>query len=372
MTKTLERLHRILWAAGFILAASGIASANPLEIPDVTMPSSNFINIEIAPPLDFCGEAVPLEVPEIREDLEREMLLTIWNRPQFVLYVKRSGRYMPHIEKMLRENKMPEDLKYVAIAESALLPHIGSHAGAVGYWQFIKWTGVKYGLRIDNDIDERRNIFASTRAAIQYFKKLHGDFGAWTLAAAAYNMGEAGLRRRISEQGTRNYYHLYLPLETQRYIFRILAIKLILSDLPKYGFNIADEDLYPPVAFDRVRLKLADDVRVRTIADAAGTYFKKIKDLNPEIRGNRVVKGNHVILVPEGAGNGFSKRLSALLAREKTRRASMKKETYVVKDGDSLTMIAERLGISLRDLLHWNRLKYSSTIHPGQRLVIMR
>jgi hypothetical protein len=352
--------------------ASGAVSASPLEVPDVTLAPSNFLDIEVAPPLDFCGEAVPLEDPEIREDLEKEMLLTIWNRPQFILYVKRSGRYLPYIEKMLRENRMPEDLKYVAIAESALLPHIGSHAGAVGYWQFIKWTGRRYGLRIDKEIDERRNIFASTRAAIKYFQKLYGDFGSWTLAAAAYNMGEAGLGRRIAEQGTRDYYHLYLPLETQRYIFRILAIKLILSDLPKYGFNLTEKDLYTPVAFDRVQVNLASSTPIRVIADAAGTYFKKIKDLNPEIRGNRLVKGKHVILVPKGAGKGFPKRLSTLLAKAEAQRDNRKKETYVVKHGDSLTMIAERLGIPLRDLLQWNRLKYSSTIHPGQQLVILR
>ena len=366
------RSFSLFFAAFFFWAASGSASGQSLEIPEAALFPTNLPNIRISPPLDFCGEPVPLDDPDIREDLELEMLLTIWNRAQFILYVKRSGRYMPYIEKMLRENNMPDDLKYVAIAESALLPHIGSSAGAVGYWQFIKWTGARYGLRIDEDIDERRNIFASTRAAISYFKKLHGDFGSWTLAAASYNMGEAGLARRIAEQGTRNYYHLYLPLETQRYVYRILAIKLILSDLPKYGFNLAQEDLYGPVEFDRVRLTLSNPVSVRTIADAAGTYFKNIKDLNPEIRGSRLVSGDHVILVPKGASKGFSERFNALLAQKKAERASMKEEVYVVKKGDSLGMISERLKVPLRDLLQWNKLKYNSNIHPGQRLVIMR
>jgi len=354
------------------LAVPGIAAEESLLIPEVALFPSNLAEIRISPPLDFCGEPVPLDDPDIRENLEKELLLTIWNRPQFILYVKRSARYMPYVEKMLRENGMPEDLKYVAIAESALLPHIGSSAGAVGYWQFIKWTGQKYGLRIDEDIDERRNIFTSTRAAIRYFKKLHGDFGSWTLAAASYNMGEAGLGRRIAEQNTRNYFHLYLPLETQRYIFRILAIKLVLSDLPKYGFNLSPSDLYPPVEFDRVHLNISSNVSVRTIADAAGTYFKKIKDLNPEIRGNRLVQGNHVILVPKGASKGFAQRFNTLIAQQKAARAAMKKETYVVKSGDSLTLIAERLNIPLRDLLEWNQLRYNSTIHPGQHLVILR
>lgn len=370
--KLFARRSLMLWAACFFLAASGIASGESLEIPDAALFPANITDTRISPPVDFCGEPVPLNDPDIRENLEKEMLLTMWKRPQFILYVKRTGRYMPYVEKMLRENNMPDDLKYVAIAESALLPHIGSSAGAVGYWQFIKPTGKRYGLRIDKDIDERRNIFASTGAAIRYFKKLHGDFNSWTLAAAAYNMGEAGLRRRITQQNTRNYYHLYLPLETQRYIFRILAIKLILSDLPTYGFDLTQEDLYTPVEFDRVSLKLSRATSIRTIADAAGTYFKKIKDLNPEIRGSRLVKGSHVILVPKGAAKGFTKRFNDLLARKETEKAGMKKEVYVVKKGDSLGMISERLKVPLRDLLQWNKLKYSSNIHPGQRLVIMR
>ncbi|WP_373501173.1 transglycosylase SLT domain-containing protein [Desulfococcus sp.] len=371
MNRTLHRTL-LLWIASLFAAVSGFASGAPLEIPDAALFPSNLPAIRISPPLDFCGEPVPLDDPDIREELEKELILTIWNRPQFILYAKRTGRVMPYIERMLRENNMPLDLKYVAIAESALLPTIGSSAGAVGYWQFIKDTGRRYGLRIDEDIDERRNLFASTRAAIQYFRKLHGDFGSWTLAAASYNMGEAGMGRRIAEQGTRNYYHLYLPAETMRYVYRILAIKMILSDLPKYGFNLTREDLYGPVEFDRVQLTLSSDVPVRTIADASGTYFKKIKDLNPEILGNRLVRGSHVILVPKGASQGFSQRFSALVARQQAQRANMKKDVYVVKQGDSLTMIAERLTIPLRDLLQWNNLKYNSAIHPGQQLVIMR
>ena len=372
MNRTLCRTLLFWMASLLVVAAPGLASNMPLEIPEAALFPSNLSAIRISPPLDFCGERVPLEDPDIREELEKEMILTIWNRPQFILYVKRTGRVMPHIERMLRESNMPLDLKYVAIAESALLPTIGSSAGAVGYWQFIRETGRRYGLRIDGDIDERRNLFSSTRAAIQYFRKLHGDFGSWTLAAAAYNMGEAGMSRRIAEQGTRNYYHLWLPAETMRYVYRILAIKLILSDLPKYGFDLTREDLYEPVAFDRVQLTLSSEVPLRTVADAAGTYFKKIKDLNPEILGNRLVRGTHVILVPKGASRGFSQRFSALVAQRQAEQASRTRDVYVVKPGDSLTMIAENLGIPLSDLLQWNNLRYNSAIHPGQRLVVLR
>ena len=128
----------------------------------------------------------------------------------------------------MKENGLPDDIKYIAVAESALRPHAGSSKGAMGFWQFMADTGRKYGLTINAYVDERRNIFASTAAAIRYLNELHQKFGSWELAAAAYNMGEEGLQAEILEQDTNNYYQLYLPLETQRYIFRILSVKLIL------------------------------------------------------------------------------------------------------------------------------------------------
>ena len=204
--------------------------------------------------LEFCEERVPTEIQEIRERLEKELLLSLWDRPQVILWLKRSGRYLPRIEKMLRQSGMPEDLKYIPIAESALRPHAGSRKGAIGFWQFMEYTGREYGLVINERIDERRNIFASTKAAIRYFKDLHETFGSWTLAAAAFNMGEEGLRAEILEQGTRNFYHLYLPLETQRYVLRLLSVKLILSNPKKYGFELSEGDYYPPVKSDRIQV----------------------------------------------------------------------------------------------------------------------
>ncbi len=325
-------------------------------------------------PVNFCGEPAPINDPEMRERLEKELMLFLWDRPQIILWVKRSGRYMPYVEKMLEKNNMPDDLKYVAIVESALLPHIGSSKWAIGYWQFIKSTGLKYGLRIDKNIDERRNIYTSTNAAIKYFKKLYGDFGSWTLAAAAYNMGEQGLKRRIAEQKTNDYYHLYLPLETQRYIFKILAVKLIFSDLHKYGFDFVSKDLYPPKKFDRVNIELSVMAPIQFIAEASGTYFKTIKDLNPEIRGSYLPKGSYMISIPKGAAKNFHAKLAALLKAYKPRKkaSSRGKVVYTVRRGDSLTGISRKFRISLNDLLRWNKLRINSNIQPGQKLVIMK
>jgi membrane-bound lytic murein transglycosylase D len=265
-------------------------------------------SLRIDTPLEFCGERVPLEIQEVRERMEKELLLTLWDRPQVILWLKRSRRYLPYIEEILQRHAIPDDLKYVALAESALRPHVGSSKGAIGFWQFMRHTGRQYGLIVNRRIDERRNIFASTQAAIRYFKDLKKQFGSWTLAAAAYNMGDEGLKAEIREQGTTDYYRLYLPLETQRYVFRILSIKLIFADPARYGFHLSDEDYYPPIEFDRIQIHCLRDVHLRIIAQAAKTHFKVIKDLNPEIRGYSLPAGEHTILIPKGASEGFETR----------------------------------------------------------------
>ena len=316
---------------------------------------------------DFCGEEVPVAEQEVRERLEKELLLSLWNRPQVILWLKRSKRYLPPIEELLKNEGMPDDLKYVAITESALRPHAQSRSGAVGFWQFLSFTGEKYGLVINDGIDERRNIFASTKAAIRYFKDLHEIFGSWTLAAAAYNMGEEGLMAEILEQGNNDYYHLYLPLETQRYVLRIISIKLILKDPARYGFSLLAEDYYPPLNFDQVVVECADETPVRIIAQAARTTFKAIKELNPEIRGHYLTEGNHSILIPKGALENFEDRYRSLV-REWS--ANEQERIYIIKEGDSLTAIADRFGVPLASLIIWNRLNPRATIHPGDRLII--
>jgi hypothetical protein len=319
--------------------------------------------------ITFCGERAPIEIQEMRERLEKEFLLILWDRPQVILWLKRSRRYLPSIEKMLRESNMPEDLKYVAIAESALRPHAGSTKGAIGFWQFMRHTGQKYGLSIDRHIDERRNLFTSTGAAIRYFKDLHERFGSWTLAAAAYNMGEEGLEAEILEQRIDNFYHLYLPLETQRFIFQVLSVKLIVSNPERYGFHLSEQDCYPPLEFDKVHFNCTRDTPIRIIAQAAKTHFKVIKDLNPEIRGHYLIKGEHSILIPKGSSTGFFHRYQMLL---EDWLESQEERVYIVKQGDNLSSIAERFNVPLAALLIWNKLDLKGHIYPGNRLIIYR
>jgi len=318
-------------------------------------------------PLDFCGEPVPLEDPDVRERMEREVLGVLADPHQVILWIKRSRQYLTPIEETLRKQHLPDDLKYVAIAESALRPHAGSPKGAMGFWQFIESTGRKYGLRVDSEKDERRNLSTSTDAAIAYLRELRDMFGSWTLAVAAYNMGENGLRSDISQQNTRDYYRLYLPLETQRYVFRILTAKLILRNPEPYGFRLEPEDIYPPVASEQIALETDREISLLTVAQAADTYVKLIKDLNPEIRGYRLMPGQHRLLVPKGATGQFHQRLSGLMNQMPEKRGEV---VYVVKEGDTLSEIAERHRVSVSDVRTWNRLDPKKQIQPGMRLTI--
>jgi hypothetical protein len=273
----------------FCLASDNALGQSTEAFPPASVPSL-ISAIRIEGTVSFCGEQVPLDSVQVRERLEKEMLLILWNRPQVILWLKRSTRYFPFIEKTLAQHNMPDDLKYVPVVESALLPHAGSSKGAVGYWQFIKSTGLNYGLTINRNIDERRNLYASTRAAVSYLKELHSLFGSWTLAAAAYNVGEDRIQDEKTSQRVDNYYDFYLPLETQRYIFKMVAIKLIISNPSRYGFHLRPDDYYPPISFDRVKLILPSRTPLYLAAQAAGTNFKQIKDLNPEIRGHNLTK----------------------------------------------------------------------------------
>lgn len=349
-----------------LLSANAAPAAAPAtgDGPGRCLPVSAY---RVSAPLNFCGENVPLENPDVRERMERELLISAWNQPQVILWMKRSGRYMPAIERMLRESGMPEDLKYVAIAESALKPHAGSSKGAKGVWQFMEGTGVRYRLKVDDDFDERRNFHASTRAALKYLRDLYAMFGSWTLAAAAYNMGEAGLQSEMILQKVSSYYHLYLPLETQQYVFRILSAKLILSNPSHYGFQLPAEDLYAPQAVERITVLCPEDTPVQIVAEAANTYFKMIKDLNPEIRGHHLPPGRHDLLIPRGAADGFQSRFEALFSRW---LADRKTNIHVVKKGESLAMIAERFHVPVQAIAAWNRISVKKKIYPGERLIV--
>lgn len=353
----LFRLSMTLLVMLSLFAAIPAAALTPAPEMAITLPED----------MTLCGEPVPTTLDDVVERFEKEMLLTLCDKPQVILWLKRSTRYLPFIAQELANAGLPDDLKYLAIIESALRPHAGSSKGAIGFWQMLPETARKYGLTVNDFIDQRRDIFFSTPAAVRYLKALHEKFGSWTLALAAYNMGEEGLDAEILEQNNRDYYQLYLPLETQRFVFRMLAVKLIFNDPKAYGFDIPSKDFYKPLNFDTVVVDCFQETPIRVVADAADTYFKRIKDLNPHFRGHYLQAGRHQIRLPQGSAGGFQGRFKALAEAHHEQR---QQRIYVVQEGDSLSSIADKFEVPLAALLIWNRIDMRKTLYPGDRLVI--
>ena len=353
----------VMWVIAWALVLGSVGASVGAETVVPRLEES----LRLLQSLDFCGEPVPLDDPDVRERMEKEMLLSLWDRDQAVLWLKRSTRYLPYIEKMLAKAGLPDDLKYVALAESALRPHVGSVKGAIGFWQFLPETGRRYGLTINDDVDQRRNLHHSTRAAMTYFSELYEHFGSWSLAVAAFNMGEEGLKSEILAQGIRSFYRLYLPLETQRYLFRVLSAKLILTQPEQFGFFLKKEDYYSPLVFITRELTCYEDTSLTVVAQAAGTDFKRIKDLNPELRGYYLSAGTHILALPPDTPADFEGRF----ARAQQEWLEQRKDRiYVVKPGDNLSTIAEQFRVPLPAILIWNHIGVKDTLHPGDRLII--
>ncbi|HZV12150.1 MAG TPA: lytic transglycosylase domain-containing protein [Candidatus Kapabacteria bacterium] len=238
--------------------------------------------------LSFCGEPVPLNQPHIRERAERELYLMLQDQGQLILNIKRSGIFFPMFEKIAREDSVPDDLKYIAVIESALL-NSRSAKDAFGIWQFIESTGRKMGLEIDKDVDERLNIVKATHAAYQYLKEGHSIFHSWTMAAAGYNMGHEFLAEQVLYQRDSNFYNLYLNEETSRYVFRIVVMKEIMQHPEWYGIHLLPADLYKP---DPVRTTEVSDAipDIEDWAVANGTTYKWVKVFNPWILNHSLPK----------------------------------------------------------------------------------
>lgn len=260
--------------------------------------------------LEFAGEVVPLNRWDVAERLEREFLLSLGNPAQVVLWLKRSARYFPYIERRLSQAGLPDDLKYVAVIESALLPSAYSHASALGIWQFIASTAKRYGLAVTSGWDERRNPERSTAAALALLRELRQRFSEWPLALAAYNAGEGRIEQAMRHQGVTSYYQLALADETERYVFRALAAKLILSEPERHGFAVAHEQRYRPYDADVVEMELRDRVAVADLARQAGSFYREIKALNPEIVDDWLGRGRYAIRVPKGRGATLRAALS--------------------------------------------------------------
>ncbi|MFK8061478.1 MAG: lytic transglycosylase domain-containing protein [Polaribacter sp.] len=236
--------------------------------------------------LNLAGERVPLEIPDIRERMDRELLVNTYWQSNGLLLIKRANKYFPILEPLLKKYNLPDDFKFLALAESAFIDETSS-AGAAGMWHFMKTTGKEYGLEINKNVDERYNIEKSTKVAAEYLKKSKERLGSWTLAAAAYNAGNYGVSKRLETQQVSSYYDALLPNETERYVFRIIALKEVISNPKKYGFVFEQDDLYTLPKTKTVKVDTAIS-NITLFAKKYGITYKELKIHNAWLRQNKL------------------------------------------------------------------------------------
>ena len=273
-------------------------------VPDTTFSNKSY---KLPDHVTFAGEKMPLDNFDTRESLERELIISAYRHSSTILIIKRANRYLPVIEKILKQNDIPDDFKYLAAAESEYSNMI-SPAGATGFWQIMEATGKEQGMEINSVVDERYDIEKSTQFACDYFRKSYEKYGNWTLAAASYNGGRAAIDEQLQIQKQNNYYDLLLTEETARYIFRAVAYKLVISDPESYGFDISKDELYPPLKYFEVEVDSAI-TDFSGFAEKYGTNYKMLKFLNPWLRkpylSDRPGKVYSIKIPAEGMRNGY-------------------------------------------------------------------
>lgn len=261
-------------------------------------------SIRIPKNLNFAGEKTPITDFSVREATERELIVNTYWQSQSVLLHKRANRWFPIIEPILEKNGIPEDFKYIALIESQLTNAV-SPQGATGFWQIIESTGTGYGMEITEEVDERYHVVKSTEAACKYFKEAYKIFNNWTLVAASYNLGMGGIQGQLDKQKVKSYYDLAVTEETARYVYRILAMKEIISRPKVYGYLLRKKDLYPPLPTKKIIV----DTTINNLADfaiAQGINYKILKMFNPWLRTNSLTNnGNkkYIIEIPKGSIN---------------------------------------------------------------------
>jgi len=289
------RLYGIAAIVGLLVSLTALALVAFVDRSKPTKSENDayrhFINGEyriFAMPLpekiDFAGEPVPMDRPDVRESLDRELLVNTYWHSNTLLAIKRAYRWFPVIEPILKANEIPDDFKYLAVIESAL-SNASSPAGAKGFWQILEETGKGYGLEIDEQVDERYDVEKSTYAACHYLKDAYDIHGSWVMAAASYNMGMGGLQRRAGQQYQNTYWDLLLNEETARYVYRILAMKEIFNHADQYGFVLRPAELYDPFQYNSIQVTTSVS-DLAAFAKEQGTSYKLLKWYNPWLREN--------------------------------------------------------------------------------------
>ena len=235
--------------------------------------------VNIPQKVSFAGEEITLDETDLIERMDKELLVNTYWHSNTLLMIKRAHKYFPTIEKILAEEGIPDDFKYLAMIESGF-EQVRSPKGAKGFWQIMRATGKELGLEVNSNVDERYNVELSTRAACAYIKKAKERLGSWTLAAASYNRGVAGIKRTLAKQQVDNYYDLLLGTETKRYVFRILAVKEIILFPERFGFQIEDAQKYEPITYKTVEVDTAI-TNIARFSKQMGVNYKLMKLYNP-------------------------------------------------------------------------------------------
>jgi membrane-bound lytic murein transglycosylase D len=302
---TRKRFSILLAVVGALSLAAIFSSYkdNNSGLPDsfVRPEAGNYLSqsvraVQLPASADFAGEPLPMENFDTRERLDRELLVNAYWHSSTILAIKSLPRFFPTIERILAEEGVPDDFKYLAVAESSLRNET-SPAGAKGIWQFMKETGIQYGLEINGEVDERLHLEKATRAACRYLKNAKDKYGSWTLAAAAYNAGGGRISSTMNDQRARGYYDLNLGTETSRYVFRIMALKEILRNPTTYGFFIEEHEKYP--ALDGYQVEVSTSVpNWGDFAVQHGVSYRTLKVYNPWLMDDSLAnKGRKTYLI---------------------------------------------------------------------------
>ena len=333
--------------------------------------------------MSFAGEKVPMNHFGIKENLEQEMLVNTYWQSQTMLLLKRAHRYFPTVEQILKKNGIPEDFKFLALAESGFSFKVSS-VGASGFWQFMKPTAESYGLEINRDIDERYNLEKSTEAACRYFKEAYAQFHSWTLVAASYNMGLGCIAHELSKQKQNNYYDLELNSETARYVYRILSLKALATNPKQYGFYLKNSELY-----NQLPTYIAPvDSSITSLADYAiskGINYRVLKMLNPWLLTDKLPdaeKRIYAISLPvknvpfldlgeyitfADSTSVVAKATDTLIKQD---GAKGKVTVHIIQPGEDLPAIAKQYNVTVERLCAWNKINDTTKLKPKDELMI--